>query len=469
MVHDHDTSQSLVALAQIGRHIGPMHWILSKIPVIRIGRFICLIAPYFLLAFCLVFTVGTRTLAPEERLATIIQLFYKAVREGKYEIAQQYLSRWQPKFKDPAKVWADIADTLTKNGTLQTVEVSGDTKISVWGVEEKTRMGSVVTRFADGSSQRLRIVLAKEGDQWKIFWIGKIREEEAFQDYVVSIFSTNTFIGDRHTYYEILQGSHRVYMSDLTIGSHSFSLSHQGHYDQKGNYTEKIVVPMGKDITGEGSPNLVVFEWQPSGTHCCFVYHIFEIGREFRKIAELMGGDRYVDFVDLDGDSKLEVVLSDWSFAYFLTYFADYHPPEVILHYQDGAYRIAVDLMHKPAPSRKELERLAQQAREDDASWEGDYIPGPRSVPKSLYAPMLELISTGHQALAWQFFDLAWPPEIKGKNDFLRKFRTRLEGSPFWPLDGKLRIPFRNRATYVDEMLREQQRKLRKRWERTYQ
>jgi len=68
---------------------------------------------------------------------------------------------------------------------------------------------------------------------------------------------------------------------------------------------------------------------------------------------------------------------------------------------------------------------------------------------------MLELLYSGHPDLAWQFFDMAWPPEIKGKDDFLRKFRTRLQRSPFWPLDGELRIPFRNRATYVDEMLRE--------------
>jgi len=242
-----------------------MRWISSKIRVIKIGVTICLLVPLFVLT----------SSAAEEGPEAVIQLFYKALREGKDDEARTYLSLMSQQH------WADIAHPLTKNGTLQTVEVGGVTKISAWLMKEETRIVSVVARFTDGSSQRLRIALVKEVDAWKLFWIGKIREEQAFQDYVVRFYRQDyvSRLSMYSDYFEILQGGHRVHMSDLTAGISSFSLSHQGHYDQKGNYTEKVVVPMGKDITGDSKPNLVVVEWSGGG-HCCVTYYVFEIGQD---------------------------------------------------------------------------------------------------------------------------------------------------------------------------------------------
>jgi len=178
------------------------------------------LAPYFVFA----------SSAAEKSPEAVIQLFYKALREGKYEIAQQNLSRksqeyiknitetvdyemarknadlyskameegkeaealgylsravqslprQKPKVKDPAKVWAAIADKHTKNGTLQTVEVSEITTFATPYLGQEAKMCSVMTRFADGSVQKLRIVLVKEGGAWKIFWAGKLEMEQAF-------------------------------------------------------------------------------------------------------------------------------------------------------------------------------------------------------------------------------------------------------------------------------------------------
>ena len=172
--------------------------------------------------------------------------------------------------KGYVKNWADIADAYTEDRTLQTVEVSEVTTFSVHEAGEKAVMCSAVARFADGSVQQLRIALVKEGRVWKIFWAGKLEVEQAFQDYVVKIysadypFSPSLFSG----YFEISQRDRRVYLSHLQYSLGNFGFGHKGEYDGKGNYTEKIVVPFGKDITGDGKPNIVVSEWAVSGTHC---------------------------------------------------------------------------------------------------------------------------------------------------------------------------------------------------------
>jgi len=391
--------------------LGPMGWILSKIRVVNIGVTICLLVP------CLALT----SYAAEEGPEAVIQLFFKGPGSGV------------------------TSDAYTKNATLQFVEVDEVAKLASpyylrpREAVRETKMASVVNRFADGSSEKLRIALIKEGGVWKIFWIGKIREEQAFQNYVVSIYRQDyvkfgdiSGLSPYKDYFEILQSRHRVYMSDLTVGPGRFSFGHQGHYDQKGNYTEKIVVPMGTDITGNDVPNLVVME-SSGGNACCFSYEIFEIGREFRKIVSIDGSYR-VKFTDWDGDSKMELVLNDWWYENLVNPYANIRPPDVTLRYQDGAYRIASDLMHKPPPSRENLEGRAQEAQQD-TSWR--VRNGWPDVPASLLNTMLELLYTGHPDLAWEFLEMAWPPNIPDKDDWASDFRATLEESEFWPFGSK--------------------------------
>jgi len=424
MVHDHDTSQSSVALAQIGRQIDPVHWILSKFRVINIAVIICVLVPCFALNFS----------AAEEGPEAVVQLFYKALREGKEDEARTYLSRESHEYIENNPV--NIAHTLTNNGTLQTVVVSGATKFSVFGVEKETRMVSVVTRFEDGSSQKLRILLIKEGEAWKLLWIGEINEEQAFQDYVVrSYHFFYPAFSQYGGYIEILKAGHRVYRSPLTYIYGGFTLFNYRWDRKKKTMIKTIVVPMGTDLTGNGTPNLVV-KYFSGGSGGYGKYFIFEIGQEFRKIA-IIGDHVGTRFADLDGDSKLEIVVRDNSF-YSFNCNACYPRPDVVLRYQDGAYRIAVDLMRKPAPSRKDLEERSQQVQENTF----EYWQKNGWVPEHLLATMLELLYTGHPDLAWEFVEMAWPPGISGKDDFISRFRAMLRGSRYWPLDS-------NRAYFV--------------------
>ncbi len=397
--------------------LGPMGWILSKIRVVNIGVTICLLVPCFVLT----------SYAAEEGPEAVIQLFFKGPGSGV------------------------TSDAYTKTATLQFVEVDEVAKLASpyylrpREAVRETKMASVVNRFADGSSEKLRIALVKEGGVWKIFWIGKIREEQAFQDYVVSIylqdyvkFGDISGLSPYKNYFEILQSRHRVYMSDLTVGPGSFSDSHYRYNPNEKTSTEKIVVPMGTDITGDGEPNLVVLE-TTGGNRCCFIYHVFEIGREFRKVTVINNQRFPVDFMDIDGDSKFQLHIRDYIFTIFediIDRFSGYDLPVVIFRYQDGAYRIATDLMYKPAPSRSELEQRAKQARED-AFWKDASLVRKLLVPKSLWTPLLELLYTGHPDLAWEFVEMAWSPNIPEKAEWVSEFRATLEESQFWPLDSK--------------------------------
>jgi len=50
------------------------------------------------------------------------------------------------------------------------------------------------------------------------------------------------------------------------------------------------------------------------------------------------------------------------------------------------------------------------------------------------WGPMLDLIYTGHEDLAWQFLDLVWPPQKPGKAIFIRDFKKQLLERQYWKM-----------------------------------
>jgi hypothetical protein len=183
-------------------------------------------------------------------------------------------------------------------------------------------------------------------------------------------------------------------------------------------------IAIGKDITGRGIPNLVLFEWS-GGAHCCYTAHVFEIGQRFRKIAALNAQNGPLDFEDLDGDGVLEFVFKDWTFAYWRTSF-NYSPaPRVVLRFRNGEYRMAPEFMRKPPAAEEWMKEKAQEVLKGD--WTGERIP------PELWNHMVDFIYTGNANQAWAFFDMAWRPGDPGKATFLRDFRRQLARSPYWP------------------------------------
>ena len=185
---------------------------------------------------------------------------------------------------------------------------------------------------------------------------------------------------------------------------------------------------MGTDITGTGRPNAVISEYS-GGAHCCYTNYIFELREPF-KVIEIHSDDFPIIFKELDGRPGLEIEILDTNFLYWKTAFASSPAPRVILRYDEGAYRVAADLMKGPLMSRRALLRHAKKIRNSTRWGRFEYYP----FDESLWKIMLDLIYTGNAEQAREFVDLAWPPSIPGKREFLFDFfDCQLRRSDYWP------------------------------------
>ncbi len=176
---------------------------------------------------------------------------------------------------------------------------------------------------------------------------------------------------------------------------------------------------------GDGLPNLLVSEWT-GGAHCCFLFHIFEIGNRFRHIQTINAvHSGLADFANLDEDPALEFQMVDWTFAYWRTSFAASPAPAVILKYQGQQYEMASDLMRKTSLSFDQFIQLADEIK-SSSEWES------KQPPVRLWAEMLDLIYTGRMDQAWDLVDASWPKAIDGKEQFVKDLQAKLRQSPFW-------------------------------------
>jgi hypothetical protein len=229
------------------------------------------------------------------------------------------------------------------------------------------------------------------------------------------------------TYYDDQTGEGRIEI--LKAGKRVYQQSPGGRFEIGTRLVEDDVAntltKMGKDIAGDGTPDLVISEWT-GGAHCCSNFYVFEIGAGFRLLAKIEAGHGDGShFADLDGDHNLEFVAADWTFAYWHTSFAESPTPEIILRFTAGKYRLAEDQMRKPAPSEAEMRETIQWVQSNE-SWEK------HNPPPILWGEMLNLIYTGHSDIAWRFLDQAWPAKEPGKTEFLSDFRAQLAKSPYW-------------------------------------
>ncbi|MHC1741501.1 MAG: hypothetical protein AB9873_00550 [Syntrophobacteraceae bacterium] len=242
-------------------------------------------------------------------------------------------------------------------------------------------------------------------------------DERVFGDYTLRIAHVLNDQGSRGTF-EVLQNGQKIYSRN----GHRFAFGHV--YSDEPTLDNELVA-IGKDITGNGVPNLVVSEWS-GGAHCCFVFHVYELGPSFREVAVIEAGHGdFSHFANVDGVDGLEFVTADWTFANWRTGFAQSPAPRVVLRFKDGAYTLASDLMAKPKPSPESLQAEARQVRSDPA-W------SQKEQPPVLWDVMLRLIYGGNGSLAREFLDKAWPLTISGKEAFYQDFRNTLSQSPYY-------------------------------------
>jgi len=251
------------------------------------------------------------------------------------------------------------------------------------------------------------------------------------------------------------------------------------------NKEQAALLKVGRDITGDGQPNLVIADYS-GGAHCCLSYYVFSVGKEFKLIDVLNAEDSdLARFIDVDGDGVLEFAMNDWTFEYWNVPFASSPAPRVYLAYRGEGYRIALDLMRQPSPSPESETKLINKIRADptwnhtpkigkttsaetvlapnkatvDAlmslvpkgvkrsqvvtllrrwdrleTYDADgWTNGALTVPPEVWSHMLHHIYTGHADLAWNFLERCWPDGKGGMATFLADFMTVLSTSPYWP------------------------------------
>jgi|ERR1017187_2412003 hypothetical protein len=258
---------------------------------------------------------------------------------------------------------------------------------------------------------------------------GKVTNETNFNGFSVKTYRSDDGDGS----FEILRENKRIY------GQHGYCFFIGG---QASNIYKAMRMPtQGADITGNGKPNLVVYEWT-GGAHCCYVAYVFELGSSVKMIAEIDGRHSTPGFVDLDGDSVPEVILNDWTFEYWPGCFEMSPAPKVVLHWRNGRYIPDAKLMEIPTPSPQDLSREAESIRNDDA-W-NDRVFNSREysrwcIPSQLFQTALDLMYGGHEESGRKFIRMAWSTKYPLDNGLLVEFDKLLSQSPYWTLIKKQR------------------------------
>ena len=179
----------------------------------------------------------------------------------------------------------------------------------------------------------------------------------------------------------------------------------------------------GRDLTGDGQPDLMVVEFT-GGLHCCTRATILGVGREFRDYGTVDGADGDVQLEDVNRDGVAELKIGDFRFAYWRDLpFSETPVPEVVLRFSGRGYTVACDLMREPPPDEATLQEMA---RELGQGWRtGD-------PPADLWGAAVNMVYAGNPDHAWRLLDIAWPAGNPGKTDFVRELRARLADNPCW-------------------------------------
>jgi hypothetical protein len=192
-------------------------------------------------------------------------------------------------------------------------------------------------------------------------------------------------------------------------------------------------VTAGKDITGDGVPDLVLVEHH-YGTCCGPTYNVISLGGQVTQTATVEDYPRGAEwtFKDIDGNGIFEAV------GYDSTYTRDEGMPTsfpalpVILTFRDGKYRLAESLMRKPAPGRAEFMKRVRELKLRSESEEGAGLASWRY--------MADLTYSGNGDLAKEFAYLinsddpsndTQPYWTKGKLEWV-EFLTMLRESQYW-------------------------------------
>lgn len=255
---------------------------------------------------------------------------------------------------------------------------------------------------------------------------GQLKIEQKFKDYAVRIYQNDldtTNDAPDYACFEILRLGKQVYFKT------GFKFKVGDFFDEG---KTNVFIKIGHCLTKDKQPNLVVSEWC-GGAHCCYTFHIFQIGDTFKLMESIDLQNSTGSFKDLRGDGDLRLIIQDWTFQYWNACFAESFAPDVILRYVSGKYRPDLELLKKPAPTQKTLEKMASEFKPMFASkWVKGDPNNNLQVPPRLWGKMLDLIYSGNMDSAWKLCELSWPAKNPGKATFFKKFIKQLQTSPYY-------------------------------------
>jgi len=113
----------------------------------------------------------------------------------------------------------------------------------------------------------------------------------------------------------------------------------------------------------------------------------------------------------------LESSYAYWPFSYAASPF-----PGLAWRIVPSRFLLASDLMITGPPNQETLNELTQEIKE---TFDGE------NIPYLLYATVLDLIYSGNEEIAWDFFEESWPSDTKSKQEFKRNFIDQICGSDF--------------------------------------
>jgi hypothetical protein len=195
--------------------------------------------------------------------------------------------------------------------------------------------------------------------------------------------------------------------------------SEWGWWDRR----QRGVTP-GRDVTGNGEPNLVIYEWSGKMREPVVV-HVFEAGTRFRRLAELKGYDPR--FEDVTGDGIPELVLIDGLFRFDPIYGSP--SARVILRWSGSGYRVAGDLMKRPEPEPEEWQELVGRYRASD-EWGGS--GGSDDLPQRMFGEALRWMYGGQEEWGWRLLREGWTPGRAVDESLFERFRAQRDGSRYW-------------------------------------
>jgi len=261
------------------------------------------------------------------------------------------------------------------------------------------------------------------------------RKTAGYEITIVNVPDTETEAGE--SFVTVKKGGVLKNLLHSDVGSPVMGYSFSGSVDENPNAAERKAANLinnTPDKTGDGSPD-VMLDYYSGGAHCCTTYYFIELPKSGPvAVRSVDTGNAGMMPIGKNPKGGLRFETADNAWAYWNMSFAGSPMPSVILEFKDGEAVPNFALMKKPAPSTAVLKRKAAAARKkiSDAPYTGEF----GEFEDAFWSEMIDLIFTGHEDLAWTYFDMVWPKAKPGKEKFLKDFKEVL-GNSYYAEKGK--------------------------------